>query len=572
MKIFRSYKNLLAATVFFASIAGFLALLLIDDINNLRSPLLNENFLSALIEKIGVERIDFSTKSFACFCFTYLDCLALFFTMLYSRTLEIYFRIQNRKFNLKLYYILISFFFVLIFAGSLIFLGMEPYNYLELAVIYAFFFIFFIIAAAIFFLISTLISFIYAMVTKQKFYFPTDNEISETEQNETLKALALEASQHTVFPSLLKIDEKYADLKPEKMPACNILSLKDLSEGFREYAFSRYSVNYNIASIRSFISGMAMYRLVFLRNEGEDPVRFIRIFTEYIGGILSFIQVQKEWDGDSDVLGYYSESEGQFMCSSFVEKLYETAYTEDRVNLISFTDMGAANIYEYFGAVMRALYRNVSQPRLSLMRIKKGQFNGKIPKKLADGSVHIGKNTWVLGMLGNLESEARIASDMTENFVVIGIMHSKAKITAPKRMKSLNICSDELNDMFDFASIASKFKLTVSELEIFLSVADYVYDSFNIHIDGVTVDYIQIFVACYVFCGGTKEEALDIVFLKKIFSKLKGRSEEFIANGMARLDEKIVSKYGKSGFKYTRAQIKKELNYLAQSLQKSVFD
>lgn len=79
MKIFRSYKNLLAATVFFASVVGVAALMLIDGENNLRSPFLNNNFLSRFIEKVGIERIDFSAKGFACFCITYLDVLALFF-------------------------------------------------------------------------------------------------------------------------------------------------------------------------------------------------------------------------------------------------------------------------------------------------------------------------------------------------------------------------------------------------------------------------------------------------------------------------------------------------------------
>lgn len=67
MKIFRSYKNLLAATVFFASVVGVAALMLIDGENNLRSPFLNNNFLSRFIEKVGIERIDFSAKGFACF-------------------------------------------------------------------------------------------------------------------------------------------------------------------------------------------------------------------------------------------------------------------------------------------------------------------------------------------------------------------------------------------------------------------------------------------------------------------------------------------------------------------------
>lgn len=107
--------------------------------------------------------------------------------------------------------------------------------------------------------------------------------------------------------------------------------------------------------------------------------------------------------------GYYSEREGQFMCSSFVEKLYEAAYMPERVNLISFTDMGAAEIYEYFGAVLNTLYRNALNPQLNLLRVKKGQYNGKLPQKLSDGSVAVGKNTWILGILGDSERESEIA-------------------------------------------------------------------------------------------------------------------------------------------------------------------
>ena len=267
MKIFRSYKNLLAATVFFASVVGVAALMLIDGENNLRSPFLNNNFLSRFIEKVGIERIDFSAKGFACFCITYLDVLALFFAMLYSRTLGLYFRIQNRKFNLRLYYFVIILLFTVVFIGSLFFLGMEPYDFLELSIIYAFFFVFFIIAAAAFFLVCTLIAFIHSRIVKEKFSFPVDDELTDLDEVET------ETPKRSIFPSLTEIDKKYADAKPVKLPACNVLSLKDLTEGFRQYAYSKYSINYNISSVRAFVSGMAMSRLVFLQGEGEAPLR-----------------------------------------------------------------------------------------------------------------------------------------------------------------------------------------------------------------------------------------------------------------------------------------------------------
>lgn len=570
MKIFRSYKNLAAVTVLFASVVGVFAIILIDDISNLRSPLLDNNFLSSFIMKIGVERINFSAKGLACFGFTYIDCLALFYAMLYSKTLAIYFRIRNRKFNMKLFCGTVFLLFLLIFAGVLFFLGMKPYDYLEVSIIYAFFIVFFIVAAAIFVLVCTLVAFISSRITKEKFTFPaTEKDNGDLDSDEEIISMAQEASKQ-VFPDLISIDERYADFKPEKLPACNVLSLKDLSEGFREYAFSKYSVNYHISSIRAFIAGLAMSRLVFLQNEGEDPVRFIRIFSEYLNGICSFIEVQKEWDSDTDVLGYYSEREGQYMCSEFVEKLYEAAYNEEHVNMISFTNMAAAEIFEYFGAILNTLYRNASQSQLNLMRLKKGQYGGKLPRKLVDGSIEIGKNTWLVGILGSGEHERVIAKEMAENFVVVGVMKSKAKISAARRCKGLNMHANELKELFEFANTAVKFKMTVPELETFLSVADYIYDSFNIRIDGIVVDYVQFFVSCYVYCGGSKEEALDIVFLKKIFTKLKGRAESYMLNGLLKLDGKIVEKYGKSGFKFTRAEIKKEILKLNKQDDKRV--
>ena len=307
---------------------------------------------------------------------------------------------------------------------------------------------------------------------------------------------------------------------------------------------------------------MAMSKLVFVHGDGDDAVRFIQYFSEYLNGICSCIEVQKEWDSDSDMLGYYSERESQFMCSSFIEKVYEAAFNEERVNFIAFSNMGEANIDDYFGSVFNAVYHNTDDPQLNLMRIRRGEYTGKVPQKLKDGSILIEKNTWVLGTLTNTVAETRLAEELAEDFVVVNIMKSRAKIVADKRRKCLNMHAKELNELFVFAGTTEKFKLTVPELERFLSVADYVYDSFNIRIDGVIIDYVQIFVSCYVYCGGSKEEALDLVFQKKIFGKLKGLCGDHIVNGLMKLDSKIIECYGKGAFKLTRTEIKKEIERL----------
>ena len=43
---------------------------------------------------------------------------------------------------------------------------------------------------------------------------------------------------------------------------------------------------------------------------------------------------------------------------------------------------------------------------------------------------------------------------------------------------------------------------------------------------------LEILVPVYVACGGTKEEALDFMFSRKVLSKLSGRFEDYLKDGL----------------------------------------
>ena len=51
---------------------------------------------------------------------------------------------------------------------------------------------------------------------------------------------------------------------------------------------------------------------------------------------------------------------------------------------------------------------------------------------------------------------------------------------------------------------------------------------------------------------------------------MKGREGDYIATGLSRLDEKIVNLYGKSAFRYTRAEIKKEIEKMEKAKKKGM--
>ena len=59
---------------------------------------------------------------------------------------------------------------------------------------------------------------------------------------------------------------------------------------------------------------------------------------------------------------------------------------------------------------------------------------------------------------------------------------------------------------------------------------------------------IEILTPVYVECGGSKEEALDFMFSRKVVGKLQGRFEDYIKQGLIDLRSLIEKTYGKEQY------------------------
>ena len=68
---------------------------------------------------------------------------------------------------------------------------------------------------------------------------------------------------------------------------------------------------------------------------------------------------------------------------------------------------------------------------------------------------------------------------------------------------------------------------------------------------------IESFVPVYVALGGTKEEALDFMFARKILRKVDGMFEDFVKDELLKLSKLITATYGKDVFKETEKLIAK---------------
>ena len=82
-------------------------------------------------------------------------------------------------------------------------------------------------------------------------------------------------------------------------------------------------------------------------------------------------------------------------------------------------------------------------------------------------------------------------------------------------------------------------------------------DSFNVSFGNRIMVQIESFVPIYVALGGSKEEALDFMFARKILRKVDGMFEDFVKDELINLNRLLATLYGKGVFKESEKLIAK---------------
>lgn len=118
-----------------------------------------------------------------------------------------------------------------------------------------------------------------------------------------------------------------------------------------------------------------------------------------------------------------------------------------------------------------------------------------------------------------------------------------------------HISSEQLLRMFDEAKADEKNRLTKEDKDRFKKLCDFVLDTFNVTFGNRIMNQIENFVPVYVALGGTKNEALDFIFSRKVMRKLQGKYDEYVKDGLTKMTRFINSLYGKDELPYTEEAI-----------------
>lgn len=360
-----------------------------------------------------------------------------------------------------------------------------------------------------------------------------------------------------VFPGLCTID--VVEEARRDLPFEDDVDLATLCSKFRNYLAKEEKLYFSIDTIRAFVSGMAASRLIILEGlSGTGKSSLARYFSEFIGEESFFEAVQATWRDRTSILGYFNDFSKTYNETEFLKRLYQANYREHHVNVMVLDEINISRVEYYFADFLSILEYPQDKWALKVLQLP---YDFEAPSKLPDGVLRIPANTWFIGTANKDDSTYTITDKVYDRAITISFDDRNEEFQAEGGEK-ITLSYDCLADLFAKAVAVKENNLSAGEKKTFKKLTDFAYEKFDVTFGNRILRQIEILVPVYVACGGSKEDALDFLFSRKIVAKLSGRFEDSIKQGLIDLKSLINKVYGESSFALSKAEIDKLLRKL----------
>ncbi|MDY6367398.1 MAG: hypothetical protein SPL13_02640 [Clostridia bacterium] len=579
----RARNIVISLFVIFATVSMFC----IDTENVFRDkylPFLNSNFIADLFIWLGIGRYDVTASSWCLFgCIMSVIVMLLIGNIVAPKFVESLVAKNRDLFStetkVRVFFSTIYYFILLLLAGAIVlgfyFLGafdffrantVEKSPFVSLMIMLGIFLCILLIIPIAVIIVYTVIKAIFGIINYfwgATVYFGED--LSAERAKDAARAAAKGSAGagagagdvaygdiDSIFPSLVAIDKE--NETPKEATVSTDITLEEFVNRFQSFAINKHQIYYEKSLLRQFLAGLAASRLIILEGlSGTGKSMLPRMFKEFTGSDAFFMPVQATWRDKTDVLGFYSEFTRTFKTTVFLEKLYAAAYS-DKVNLMILDEMNLSRIEYYFADFLSVLEYPEEDWQIKAYLPFKDQV---LPKKLENGFISIPNNTWFVGTANTDDSTFTITDKVCDRAIILNFEDRFSRIESTYESEPISISAERLTQLFNEALADESKCLNDADLKKFEALCEYVKDKFEILFGNRIMVQIEKFVPVYVALGGTKEEALDFMFAKKILRKFEGKYEEYFKDELIALTGYINNTYGKGVFKQTERFIEK---------------
>lgn len=362
-----------------------------------------------------------------------------------------------------------------------------------------------------------------------------------------------------VFPSLTAIDEKYEGFE---LPAAkgDDVSLKELAEKFRLYLAKTQELYFDIDTVRFFISGFAASHFEILEGlSGTGKSSLPRYFAEFIGANVLFMPVQATWRDKTSIIGFYNEFSKTYTETEFLSALYEANYSPDTLNFYVLDEMNISRVEYYFADLLSVLEYPVADWKLKIMSVP---HDFVPPVKLENGFVRIPENSYFVGTANRDDSTFTITDKVYDRAITLEFLKKNDAFTVSENIEKIHVTASALRGLYAAAEADSANAFNAQDKARLDKISGFVYDTFDVAVGNRILNQLEKIVPAFIACGGTKEDALDFMLCKKLFSKLEGRFEDYVKPALEETLALMDETYGKGTLSRSEKVIRKIIKTL----------
>lgn len=362
-----------------------------------------------------------------------------------------------------------------------------------------------------------------------------------------------------VFPSLTAIDEKYEGFE---LPAAKSddVSLKELAEKFRLYLAKTQELYFDIDTVRFFISGFAASHFEILEGlSGTGKSSLPRYFAEFIGANVLFMPVQATWRDKTSIIGFYNEFSKTYTETEFLSALYEANYSPDTLNFYVLDEMNISRVEYYFADLLSVLEYPVADWKLKIMSVP---HDFVPPVKLENGFVRIPENSYFVGTANRDDSTFTITDKVYDRAITLEFLKKNDAFTVSENVEKIHVTASALRGLYAAAEADSANAFNAQDKARLDKISGFVYDTFDVAVGNRILNQLEKIVPAFIACGGTKEDALDFMLCKKLFSKLEGRFEDYVKPALEETLALMDETYGKGTLSRSEKVIRKIIKTL----------
>ncbi len=383
---------------------------------------------------------------------------------------------------------------------------------------------------------------------QMKKMFDEEMKLAEAAVNEE-SGEALPDNSQTRFLRLAAVDEKYAFYEAPKYDAS--LTLRELCDDLRNFACYNNALYYDVKTIRLMLAGFASTKLIILQGiSGTGKTSLPYVMGKYFCNDATIASVQPSWRDRNELFGYFNEFTKKFNETEVLRRIYEAGYNDD-LNVIILDEMNIARVEYYFAEMLSVL--EMPDPDEWKIELVPSSWDTD-PAKLKDGCLKISQNVWYIGTINNDDSTFSVSDKVYDRAFVINLDSKGIPFDAPKtdaKRISYSYVEDLYNKAIEEHPVSQEMLDKIERLDLF------VIEHFRVAFGNRIMKQLKNFVPVYVACGGTETEAVDYIFVTKVFRKFESLNLSLIRDEIRPLINFLDAEFGKGSMKESIAYLKR---------------